>query len=270
MKSTNMLERLNQELKRRTHVVRIFPNAASCLRLVRALAVETHENWLEAIRYLSMGHLAEHKKEMLRKLEAAFANWPTPRPDVPPVPGGADPAPPGLYRIQKDVNQGRVSIGLLGVKRDSPDIYALEVMNEILGGSGFAARITKTVRSNEGLAYSAGSGIGFGVYSPGTFRAAFQSKSRSVARALELVLHEIRRMREAPVDPQELDTPKRSLIETFPSNFASKAQSMGVFAADEYTGRAADYWTRYRERIAAVTAQDVQRVAREHATIRPP
>ena len=67
MKSTNMLERLNQEIKRRTHVVRIFPNAASCLRLVRALAVETHENWLEAIRYLNMEHLKEHKKEALRQ-----------------------------------------------------------------------------------------------------------------------------------------------------------------------------------------------------------
>jgi putative transposase len=50
MKSTNMLERLNQELSRRTRVVRIFPNAESCLRLVRALAVEMHENWLEATR----------------------------------------------------------------------------------------------------------------------------------------------------------------------------------------------------------------------------
>jgi transposase-like protein len=73
MKSTNMLERLNQELKRRTRVVRIFPNAASCLRLIRALAVETHENWLEAIRYLNMAHLAEHKKETLRKLEKEAA-----------------------------------------------------------------------------------------------------------------------------------------------------------------------------------------------------
>jgi len=70
MKSTNMLERLNQELKRRTHVVRIFPNAESCLRLVRALAVEMHENWLEAMRYLNMDHLKEHKKEALRALAA--------------------------------------------------------------------------------------------------------------------------------------------------------------------------------------------------------
>jgi putative transposase len=68
MKSTNMLERLNQEIKRRTHVVRIFPNPESCLRLVRALAVETHEGWLEGTRYLNMEHLRERKKEALRQV----------------------------------------------------------------------------------------------------------------------------------------------------------------------------------------------------------
>jgi putative transposase len=67
MKSTNMLERLNEEIKRRTHVVRIFPNGESCLRLVRALAVETHENWLEANRYLNMNDLKEQKKLLLRE-----------------------------------------------------------------------------------------------------------------------------------------------------------------------------------------------------------
>ena len=67
MKSTNMLERLNQEIKRRTLVVRIFPNAASCLRLVRALAVEIHEDWMEAIRYLNMEYLEEHKKQLMRQ-----------------------------------------------------------------------------------------------------------------------------------------------------------------------------------------------------------
>jgi transposase-like protein len=66
LKSTNLLERLNEEIKRRTHVVRIFPNAESCLRLVRALAVEMHENWLEAHRYLNMDDLREHKKEAMR------------------------------------------------------------------------------------------------------------------------------------------------------------------------------------------------------------
>jgi len=67
LKSTNMLERLNEEIRRRTHVVRIFPNGDSCLRLVRALAVETHENWLEQHRYLNMDDLREHKKGALRR-----------------------------------------------------------------------------------------------------------------------------------------------------------------------------------------------------------
>jgi len=71
LKSTNMLERINEEIKRRTLVVRIFPNAASCLRLVRALAAEIHEEWIEATRYLNMELLAEHKREQLRRRAAA-------------------------------------------------------------------------------------------------------------------------------------------------------------------------------------------------------
>ena len=71
LKSTNMLERLNEEIKRRTRVVRIFPNSDSCLRLIRALAVETHEGWLEEHRYLNMDLLTEHKRELLRQLEEA-------------------------------------------------------------------------------------------------------------------------------------------------------------------------------------------------------
>ena len=68
LKSTNLLERLNEEIKRRTLVVRIFPNLAACLRLVRALAVEMHENWIEATRYLNMEYLKEHKKELMRRV----------------------------------------------------------------------------------------------------------------------------------------------------------------------------------------------------------
>jgi hypothetical protein len=65
LKSTNMLERLNEEIKRRTRVVRIFPNTESCLRLVRALCVEIHEAWLEGNRYLNMELLAEHRRGRL-------------------------------------------------------------------------------------------------------------------------------------------------------------------------------------------------------------
>ena len=70
LKSTNMLERLNQEIKRRTQVIRIFPNEESALRLIRALAVEIHEDWIEAHRYLNMEMLREQRKQ-LQLLEAA-------------------------------------------------------------------------------------------------------------------------------------------------------------------------------------------------------
>ena len=72
------------------------------------------------------------------------------------------------------------------------------------------------MRSNEGLAYSAGSGLRFGVYYPGAFRAVFQSKSRSVPDATQLVLEEIRKIREEPVTDEELDTVKRNLDRDLP------------------------------------------------------
>jgi putative transposase len=67
LKSTNMLERLDEEIRRRTYVVRILPNSDACRRLVRALAVETHENWPEAHRYLNMNDLKELKKTQFRQ-----------------------------------------------------------------------------------------------------------------------------------------------------------------------------------------------------------
>lgn len=246
------------------HYSNRFTTEASVKSITRDDLVAFHKAYYHPGNVIASVSGSFAKDEMLRKLEAAFASWPTPKPSVPPVPGGAEPAAPGLYRIQKDVNQGRVSMGLPTVKRDSPDIHALEVMNEILGGGGFVARITKTVRSNEGLAYSAGSGISFGVYSPGTFRAAFQSKSRTVPYAAQLVLEEIKKMREGPVTEEELTTIKNSLIQTFPSQWASKAQAMAIFASDEYTRRDPTFWASYRDRIQAVSAADVQRVARTY------
>ena len=241
-----------------------FTTEASVEAITRDDMLAFHRKYFHPANMVAAVSGSFSRPEMIRKLEAAFAGWPSARPTAAPIPATISPAAPGLYRIEKDVNQGRVSIGLPTVKRDHPDVYALEVMNEILGGSGFTARITKTVRSNEGLAYSAGSGLSPGVWYPGRFRASFQSKSRSVPYATSLVMDEIRKIREGGVTAEELDTIKNSLTESFPSSFASKAQSMAIFASDEYTERDPSYWRTYRDRIRAVTAADVQRVAREH------
>jgi zinc protease len=246
------------------HFTNHFPTEASVKAVTRDDLVAFHRKYFHPAGMVAAVSGAFSRAEMLAKLEAAFAHWPGTPPVVPPVPATISPAPAALYRIGKDVNQGRVSIGLPSVKRDNPDVYALEVMNEILGGSGFTSRITKTVRSDEGLAYDAGSALSVGVYYPGRFRAAFQSKSPTVAWATQLVLEEIRKIREAPVQGEELDTIQKNLIETFPTSFASPAQAMAIFASDEYTRRDPRYWVTYRDRIKAVTAADVLRVARAY------
>jgi len=66
-----VLSEAHQYIKRRTHIVRNFPNAASCMRLVRALTAETHEDWIEGIRYLNMDLYREHKKLRLLQEDAA-------------------------------------------------------------------------------------------------------------------------------------------------------------------------------------------------------
>ncbi|HSN84064.1 MAG TPA: IS256 family transposase [Polyangiales bacterium] len=73
MRSTNLLERFNQEIKRRTHIVRIFPNAESCWRLVTALAAEQHEEWQEGSRYIDMSLLRDLRKERMRQIEEEAA-----------------------------------------------------------------------------------------------------------------------------------------------------------------------------------------------------
>jgi len=204
-------------------------------------------------------------KELIRKLEAAVKGWPASKEAAPEVPKPTHTPAAGVYAVHKpDVNQGRVVVGHLGAMRDNPDSYALTIMNDILGGGGFTSRITSRVRSDEGLAYSAGSGFGFGVYYPGVFRAGFQSKSATTAQALDIVLEEISRMRTAKVSAEELETAKNYAVESFPSFFSTAAQIAATFAQDEFTKRPADYWDKYRDRIRAVTAEDVQRVAQKY------
>ena len=89
---------------------------------------------------------------MIQKLETLFADWPGTGPLPPPIPQDLVMATPGVYLVNKDVNQGRVSMMLPGIMRDNPDYFALIIMNDILGGGGFSSRLVNRVRSDEGLA----------------------------------------------------------------------------------------------------------------------
>jgi zinc protease len=200
---------------------------------------------------------------MLAALEKALAGWER---------GSAAPAPvaptatlaPGLYHVPKAIPQGKVVIGRRSIERDDPDAIPLVLLNEILGAGGFTSRLMQQVRSNEGLAYSVRSVLQPRVEYPGDFRAGFESKNTTVALATKIVLDEIRRIREEPVPEEEIETARRGLIETFPRRFESKPQMLQVFVNDEFTSRPADFWKTYREKLEAVTAADLQRVARKH------
>jgi predicted Zn-dependent peptidase len=203
--------------------------------------------------------------DMVAKLEKVFGDWPNRNMTVPPVPKPDYTLQPGVYVVdKKDVNQGRVRMGHLGVMITNPDHLAISVMNGILGGSGFSSRIMSRVRSDEGLAYSAGSVFHHGVYYDGAFAAAFQSKSASVAEAVAIVREEIERMRSGKVTQEEIDTEINNLIDSFPRRFATAQAKAGQFANDYFTGLPEDYWEKYRDRIRALTPADIQRVAQKY------
>ena len=202
---------------------------------------------------------------ILAELERRMAGWQVGTESVPPVPPPDFTPRPGLYLVDKpDVNQGRVSIGHIGTTRDDPDRYKLLVMNDILGGGGFSARLLTRIRSDEGLAYSVGSSFGVGIYYKGVFRASFQSRSETVARATAIVLEEVERIRTEPVENDELRNSIANFVETFSRNFSSAASTAGLFASDEYTGRDPAYLEVYRDNIASVTADDVLDVAQRY------
>jgi predicted Zn-dependent peptidase len=204
-------------------------------------------------------------KQMLAKLESAFGGWANKNTSIPPVPKPPHKPVPGVYLVNKpEVNQGRVRMGHLGVTISNPDHLALSIMNGILGGDAFTSRITERVRSDEGLAYSASSSFPAGTYYEGVFSAGFQSKTATVAQAIDIVIEELNRMKTTKVSPEELQTAVNKAVEALPLRFATAAAKAGQFASDFYTNLPEDYWQQYTPRLRAVTADDIQRVAQKY------
>jgi len=214
------------------------------------------------------------REEMLGKLEETFGRWRSAEEAEPPIPQVAQAAPAGVYMIEPEVipNQGVIRIGHLGLMEDDPDYAAVDLMNYILGGGSFSSRITKVVRSDQGLAYSTGSGFSGGTLYPGTFAASCQTKNSTVVFATQLMLNEIEKIRNEPVAQEDLEFARTARINAFPAMFAGGGMGGGSgifrtlsnFANLERDGRPMDYYDTYVERYENVTVEDIQRVAQEY------
>jgi zinc protease len=203
--------------------------------------------------------------EILPKLDNLLSDWPDQQLNLPVLSEQIPSPKPGVYMIKKeDVNQSRIRVGHAGVKRDIPDQYALMVMNDILGGGGFNSRIVRRVRSDEGLAYNAGSMFERPVLYPGTFQAWFQTKHATAAFGTKLIVDEINRIRTEKCEAEIVNNSKASFISDVVNPFASKNNIVNTFADDEYTHRPDDYWQNYTKNMGAVTPDDVLAVAQKY------
>ncbi len=169
-----------------------------------------------------------------------------------------------LYLVKKETSQSVIRMGHLGIDKNNPDIYALRVMNFILGGGGFESKLMSEIRTRQGLAYNVGSDYSIGRRFPGTFTAETETKAESTAKTIGLMQSIIRGMTERPVSDGEITQAKESIINSFIFGFTSSASVAGQKAMLEYYGYPMEYLDNFRKNISKVTKDDVLRVARKY------
>ncbi|HEY5975857.1 MAG TPA: pitrilysin family protein, partial [Geobacteraceae bacterium] len=200
------------------------------------------------------------KDELVAKLNQLFAGWEPGPLDLPTVAKPATDEKPAILLAKKSVSQSVIRFGELGVDKNSPDIYALRVMDYILGG-GFTSRLTNEIRSNQGLAYHAGSRVDIGRRFVGTIVADTETKTESTAKTIGLLKQIVGGMAASPVTDQELDLAKNALINSFIFSFAKVDAVVNQQARLEFFGYPPNYLENYRDNLAKVTREDVLRVA---------
>jgi zinc protease len=204
------------------------------------------------------------KAALKAKIDQLAAGWKGGAVAFPALPKAFPSPEPGLYFVQKAINQGYISMGHLGLQDTNPDYFAVQVMNFILGGGSFTSRITTKVRSDEGLSYNQGSRFTYRWGLPGTFAGYVQTKSSTVGYAISLILAEFNRIRTEPVSDAEMETAINYYLESFADNFQSPQATMANFANLEMTGKPMDYYKTYLAKIRAVTKARVQEVATKY------
>jgi predicted Zn-dependent peptidase len=158
--------------------------------------------------------------------------------------------------------QTTVALGNIAIERRSPDYPSMVVMNHVIGG-GASGRLFLNLREEKGYTY--------GVYSdfsalryPGPWRAGGNMRTEVTQDALVEFFNEIRRIRDEKVPVAELEERKRAIAARFALSLEQPATILGFAVTRKRYGLPADYWDSYPNKIMAVTAEDVQRVARKY------
>jgi zinc protease len=198
-----------------------------------------------------------------KRLRDMFGSWPR-GPQVAKPTVAMNGAKPGLYFIDKDdVTQANIAMVHPGIERNNPDYYALNVMNEIFGG-GFSGRLMQKLRSEKGLTYGVGGGVGANWDYPGLFRVQMATKSGTTLESVEALKAEVARLINDPVTAKEMSLAKESILNAFVFTMDTPDKALNQQVLLEYYGFPKDYFAKYLSMIEKVTAADVQRVAKTY------
>ena len=172
--------------------------------------------------------------------------------------------PAKIYLVDKPgAAQSVVNIGLPGPPRNTPDYFALQVLNTILGGQ-FQSRLNANIREQKGYSYGVNSGFNYGK-GPGAFRAGGSIFTDKTDAALIEFMKELKGIvGEKPITDDELKTAKDSLIQGLPQRFASVNAISGAITTLTVQGLPDDYYQTYADKVSAVTKDDLLRVAKRY------
>jgi zinc protease len=201
--------------------------------------------------------------QMLAQAEKIFGSWKAPEPAAPP-----SPAPPHysgrhvhLVHLPGSV-QAQVLLGNLAITRQDPDWYRLVLANSIYGGA-FASRLVINIREQKGYTYSPRSGVN-ALRQYGYFTVHAAVRNEVAAATLTEMFYEMDRMRSLPVTPEELDSARSYLSGVFSLGTATQDGLLGQLSTMYLDRLPDDYLETYREKIRALTADDVLAAARRH------
>src|SRR6266436_5548874 len=256
-------ERLNQAIYGTHPASLVLPPAEGIKKITTADLMRFHDqNYVPNNAMLAIvGDLT--LKEILPKLELAFADWKqgaAPATVIPAVPAQSEAK---IYLINRPGSVQTVfQIGALGIERTDPDYAAMAVMNRILGGGG-SSRLFLNIREDKSYADSVGSSFNSSKYR-GTFVANAPVRTDATEGALREFMNEFKRIREEKVSPTELENAKRSIVGGFALSLENPGQLLQNIITQKLYSMPANYWDTYPQKVESISADDVQRVAQKY------